>query len=57
MIDNIRQLNAIAFSDPFEERIYRNQTKTESLSEAATSFITTCLHPLAEQRPNIQTLL
>jgi serine/threonine protein kinase len=55
MIDNIRQLHPTSFAETrTEERIYKNSHNHPGrLSDAAASFISSCLKPLAEERPSI----
>jgi serine/threonine protein kinase len=59
MIDNLKQLHLSYFGEtPIAERIYKNnKTKPGSLSEAAKSFISSCLQPLSDDRPTIESLL
>ena len=59
MVDNLKQLHLSYFGEtPTAERIYKN-TKAEpaNLSEAAKSFISSCLQPLSDDRPTIESLL
>lgn len=61
MVDNVKQLHSAYFTEPpplSEDRIYKNpNAKTGSLSEAAVNFIESCLEPLADDRPSIESLL
>jgi hypothetical protein len=59
MVDNLKQLHLAYFAEVVpEERSYKNpQAKAGKLSEAATNFIASCLEPLADDRPSIESLL
>ncbi len=59
MVDNLKQLHPSYFGkDLTTEHIYKYaKGKGGGLSEAAKGFISSCLNPLSDDRPTIETLL